>query len=456
MLISHTHLQKEVDRLLGAYLDSRLGRRPFLRRALALGLSFSAASSLLAACGGKATNVSLDVLNNWSGEEQASFQAVVAPFTNSTGISINIEATRDLNAALNTRLNANDPPDIAVIPNPAQLRQMASQQQLFPLDAFLDMQQMRKNYDSDWLNLASYQDHLYALVYRVSNKGTIWYNPIHFQAHGYALPQTWDDLIALSDSIANNGAYPWSLGINSGETTGWPAADWIAEIYLRQFGATLYDQWVNHQIPWTHASLKTAFQLFGQIVGNRQYIAGAPQSVLGNGYEMACYEPFSTPPQVYMDYLGDFAIGFITNKFPTARPGLDFNFFPFPVLDPHYSSGITVGADLVVAMRNTEAVQLFMTYLSTAQAQTIWVKRGGANSVNLDVNLENYPDDVARASVRMLVDTQNVRLFGAGDMMPFPVEQAFWRGLQNFIRSPDQLDGILRQIEVVAQLAYSS
>src|ERR1700742_2328527 len=100
---------------------------------MATGLRFSAASLLLAACDGDnsyANNTAtIDVLNVWSGEEQASFKGVVAPFTKQAGITINVEATRDLNTALNIRLNANDPPDIAVIPNPDKLRQMAKQKQ---------------------------------------------------------------------------------------------------------------------------------------------------------------------------------------------------------------------------------------------------------------------------------------------------------------------------------------
>lgn len=454
MLIVQPHQQKEVDRLVAAFVQGHLDRRTFLRSAVAMGLNLSAASVLLAACSGENdTPVAIDVLNVWSGEEQDSFRAVVAPFTSATGVAINLESTRNLDAALTIRTRGNNPPDVAVIPNRFQLLQLAAHNLLVPLDTFLDMPRMRRDYAADWLDLASYRGHLYALVYKVANKGTIWYSPTHFRARGYTIPSTWNELLALSNKIARSRRYPWALGVESSTASGWPAADWIAEIYLKQFGPELYDQWTNHQIPWTHSSIKHAFRLFGQIVGGPHFIEGAPQAVLSTDFQSASYLPFKDPPQAYMDYLGDFAMGFITDRFPEAQPGVDFNFFPFPTINPGYMGALTVGADLVVAMRDNITVRKFMTYLSTANAPAIWVKRGGATSVNKEVGPADYPNDVARASAHMLFNATKFRL-GAGDLMPFPVQKVFWQKVQSFIANQSQLDSILTAIELAAQEAY--
>jgi alpha-glucoside transport system substrate-binding protein len=156
-----------------------------------------------------------------------------------------------------------------------------------------------------------------------------------------------------------------------------------------------------------------------------------------------------------MNYLGDFAPGFITSQFKGAQPGVDFDFFPFPILDERYAGAVTGSADLVVAMRTDDRVREFMKYLSSAAAQAIWVRRGGATSVNRDVDLANYPNDVARASAHMLANASTFR-FGADDMMPFAVERVFWQQVQNFIADQDQLDDILNTIEISARLNYST
>jgi alpha-glucoside transport system substrate-binding protein len=449
----------EVGQLVEECAREGLSRRKFLERAVALGLTAGSATSLLAACGvensstGTSPAASVEVLNVWSAEEQASFSAVVAPFTNTTQIAVNSESTRDLDAVLTTRILADNPPDIAILPNPGKMQQLASKNALIRLDTFLDMSQIRRNYASAWIDLGSYNNGFYALFYKATNKGTVWYNPIRFRNINSHIPFSWSDLIALSDTIAKSGKYPWSMGVESGAASGWPAADWIAEIYLKQSGPTMYDQWVAHKIPWTDASIKSAFQLFGQIAGGRGYITGAPRSILATGFQQASYEPFASPPQAYLYYLGDFTPGFITSQFPHAKPGTDFNFFPFPTINAQYQGAVTGGADLVVAMRDNSAVRELVKYLATAEAQTIWVKRGGFTSANKLVDPGAYPNPVAKASAEMLTAATTFR-FGADDLMPPAVEAAFWKGTLNFINDQNQLESILSEIESVAQQAY--
>jgi alpha-glucoside transport system substrate-binding protein len=448
----------ELDQLVEGYTQGSLSRRAFLQRATALGLSLSVAGSILAACGSGSSNsapTSVDLLNVWSGEEQDSFKAVVAPFTKQTGITVKIEATRDLNATLTARIQANNPPDIAILPNPGKMQELASQNQLVALDSFLDMTQIQSDYSKGWLDLGSYNGHLYALFYKAANKGTVWYNPTQFQANGYQTPTTWDQMITLSNTIAASGKYPWAMGVSSGSATGWPAADWIDEIFLNLNGPDLYDQWVAHKIPWTDASVKQAFQYFGQIAGGKHYIKGAPQSILATGFQDASYLPFNNPPDAYMYYLGDFTEGFITSQFKSAKAGTDFNFFAFPTVNSQYQNAVTGGADVVVAMTNNSAVQQLVKYMATAQAQEIWVKRGGFTATNKSVSPSAYPDAVAAASAQML-GAASIFRFGADDLMPSAVENAFWQAAVNYIQNPGQLDSILSSVESTAQQAYTS
>ncbi len=450
----------ELDQLVEGFTKGSLSRRAFLQRATALGLSMSFAGSILAACGStnnssNSTPSSVDVLNVWSGEEQASFQAVVAPFTSQTGIKVNITSTRDLNAALTSRIQANNPPDIAILPNPGKMQQLAAQNKLIPLDQFLDMSTIQQQYSKGWIDLGTYNSHLYALFYKAANKGTVWYSPKQFQTNSYQIPGTWQDMITLSNTIASSSKFPWSMGVSSGSASGWPGADWIDQIYLNLNGPSLYDKWVAHQIPWTDSSIKNAFQYFGQIVNGTHYINGAPQSILATGFQDASYKPFNTPPDAYMYYLGDFTEGFITSQFKSAVPGTDFNFFPFPVINSQYANALTGGADVVTALKNNGAVKQLVQYLATPGAQEIWVKRGGFTATNNQVPASSYPDSVAAASAKALASAPIFR-FGADDLMPSQVENAFWSGVLTYIGDQSQLDNVLNTIEGVAAQAYAS
>ncbi len=470
MNIFQRQQRQEVDSLVEEYTQQGMSRRVFMQRAMAAGLTASSASALLAACGGanptgsgsnnsNNTNVpkasSVDLLTLWGGTELDAFNQVIAPFKSQKKIDVRIESSRDQDAILTSRIRGNNPPDIAILPNPGKMQQLAQQNHLIKMDSFLNMDTVRKDYAKAWIDLGSYNNSFYALFYKAANKGTIWYSPNQFKAAGYSVPQTWNDLLSLSDKIAQSGKYPWSMGVESSASSGWPATDWIAEIYLNKHGPDMYDKWTSHKIPWTDSSIKDSFQEFGKIVTGNHYVNGGPQSILATNFQPASYAPFNNPPQAYMYYLGDFTAGFITKQFSSAKAGSDFDFFAFPTINTQYKGAVTGGADVVVALKDNTAVRDLISYLATASAQEIWVKQGGFTSPNKSVNLSAYPDDVSRKSAQMLTSASTFR-FGAGDLMPPAVQQQFWKGMLTYIGDTNQLDSVLSGIESVAQQAYTS
>jgi len=259
--------RQDLDQLVEEYVTTNnINRRQFLQRATAAGLSISAASALLAACGGgpstPAAPTSVDVLAVWSGVELTNFNLINKAFTTKTGIKVNVETTRDAATVLNTRIRGNNPPDVTGSPGLSQFRTLITQGKVIRLDSILDMNQIRANFSQDWINLASLNGGLYGVLMLANSKGTVWYDPKQAQAVGATVPQTWNDLITLSDKIASAGQYPWSLGVESGAASGWPGADWIDQIFLSLNGPDMTDMWVAHKIPWTDASVKNAFQMF--------------------------------------------------------------------------------------------------------------------------------------------------------------------------------------------------
>ncbi len=455
--------RRDLDQLVEEFITtSKINRRQFLQRATAAGLSISAASALLEACGGTTSTTgtpstvsSIDVLTVWSGNELANFQLQNQAFKAKTGITVNVESTRDLPTVLNTRVRGNNPPDVTGSPGKSQFNTLASQGKIVALDSILDMTQIQQNYSKDWLNYASYNGKLYGVLPKANSKGTIWYNPKVFQAAGYTVPTDWNGLVALSDKIATSGKYPWSMGVASGAASGWPACDWIDQIYLSLNGPDMVDKWIAHKIPWTDPSVKNAFQMFGQIAHGNHYINGAPQSILATGFQEASYLPYTSPPKAYMYYLGDFAVGFFTTQFPSLQPGTDYNFIPFPTINPQFAGAVTGGADVIFAMKDNNGTRQYMQFMSSAEAQTIWIKQGGASSVNKAVDLSAYPNDVQRSAGKQLSQATIFRP-SPDDQMPTAMESAFWKGAVAYIADPSKLDSILSSLETTASSVYTS
>jgi alpha-glucoside transport system substrate-binding protein len=460
------HQQRnKVEQLVEEYTRFKITRRQFMQRAMAVGLSTSAAVSLLEACGSSSPSVgsggtpttvkSIDMLVVISGSELAALGDVNSAFTAKTGIKVNVESTRDLPTILSTRVRGNNPPDVSAIPDLPSITTYANEGKLLNLSNVLDMSSLQANYSSTWTNLVTVNGSLYAVPFLANTKGTIWYSPKQFSANGFSVPKTWSDLISLSNKIASSGKFPWSLGVESGAASGWPAADWIDQIYLTLNGPDMSDKWVKHQIPWTDSSVKNAFQYFGQIVQGKGFIKGAPSSILATNFQPASFLPFDSPPQAYMYYLGDFTEGFITAQFPSAKAGTDFNFFAWPTLNPSYAGAVTGTADIYFAFKDNNGTRQYMQFLTTAEAQQIWTMKGGKSAVNKTVPASAYPDAVAAATAQQLQSATSFR-FSQDDSMPTPMENAYWKATLSYIQNPSSLDSILAGLESTASSAYSS
>jgi alpha-glucoside transport system substrate-binding protein len=243
--------------------------------------------------------------------------------------------------------------------------------------------------------------------------------------------------------------------VESGAASGWPAADWIDNIYLTTNGPDMSDQWVAHKIPWTHPTIKAAFQQFGQIVHGNHFVNGGTQAVLATNFQPASYLPFETPPKAYMYYLGDFTAGFIKAQFPNAKPGTDFNFFNFPTTNPQYATAVVGGADMLFAFKDNDGTRQFMQFLDQPEAQEIWVKAGGKSATNKLVPLSAYPDDVARNTGMQLLNATTIRT-SQDDSMPAAMESAYWKATLTYIQNPGQLDSILSSLESTANSVYGS
>ena len=397
---------------------------------------------------------SVEVLGVWGGDELASFEAMVAPWEEQTGGTMEFTGTRDLIAILTTRVAAGNPPDIAILPNPGQMVELVGDGELVALDSFLDMTKIGQEYAQGWIDLGTVDGKFYGIFMKASSKGTVWYNPKVFAANEWEVPTTWDEMIALSDQIVAEGMNPWSVAVESGEASGWPATDWIGEILLHESGGAVYDQWVNHEIPWTDPGIKSAWEKFGQICLTPDYVPGGAIAVLATNFIDGSYLPYEDPPKAAMYYLGAFTQGFIAEQFPDLVAGEDYAFFPFLTIDPQYAGAVTGGADVVVVFNDNMTTRSFIEYLASAEAQQIWVERGGFTATNNLVSLDAYPDPLARLAAEQLTGATVFR-FDADDSMPSAVQKAFWDGTLAYLQYPDQLDSILADIEARAVDAYA-
>jgi alpha-glucoside transport system substrate-binding protein len=393
----------------------------------------------------------VSVLAVWGGSELDSFLAMVAPFEERTGITVEYEGTRDLNAVLTTRIEGGNPPDVAGLPGPGQLLEYAREGHLVPLDEGVDMDRLRNQYDAGWIDLASSDGQVYGVFIKGAVKSLVWYVPTAFEQAGYTVPETWSDLEALEQQMVADGNTPWCIGLESGAASGWPGTDWIEDIMLRTAGPDVYDQWWQHEIPWTDDSVRNAWEGFGQRATDPTMVYGGPPNVLSTPFGESPFPLFDDPPSCFMHKQASFIIDFIQEQFPDLEPGQDYDFFILPG-EGTEAAPLLVAGDLFGMFNDTPQARALIDWLTTPEAQEIWAERGGHLSPNVEVDPSVYPDPVSQQMAEALSGAE-VR-FDASDMMPEAVNNAFWSGILNYVSDPGSLDTILQDIESTAEGAY--
>ena len=396
----------------------------------------------------KTSGGAVKVMGVWGGTEFENFTAAVRPFTEETGIGMSFESTPDLNTVLLARVEAGNPPDLAILPQPGFLVDLAREGHLVPLD-FIEMAQVQENYSQSWIDLGSHNDTLYGIWYKGALKSLVWYLPGKFESNGYTVPSTWEDMLALSDQMAADGNTPWCLGVESGVATGWVATDWIEDIMLRTTGPEIYDQWVNHEIPWTDDNVKRAFELFGQVARNEDYVWGGSTGVLSTFFGDSPVPLFEDPPGCFMHRQASF----ITSFFPEGTNLDEVSIFPVPEIDPQWGVPALGAGDVVVMLNDTPEARAFMEFLATPEAAETWAGAGGFISPNRGVDLSVYPDELTRIQAETLASADVFR-FDGSDLMPAAIGAGtFWEQVVEYIAG-ENLDIVLQRIEDAAQDAY--
>jgi len=420
----------------------------------------TAALGIMALACGDDDGTSVVVLGIWGEEEIDDFNAMVDPWKSDTGNGVDFTGTRDVNAVLTTRVEGGDPPDVAIVANSGIFFDLARAGELTSLSSCPGLEdQVRASYPESLIGAGSVDGTLFGIFMKAGNKGTIWYSPPAFQEFTYETPGTWDEMIALSDQITadraagTHDAFAWSDAEEIGGGSGFPGSDWVQQIVLNQWGPDVYDQWVAHEIPYNDDRIKQSWEFLGDILLNPDYVLGGADRALATTFSEGSLPLFSDPPQAFMHYLGSFNSGFITDAslgFPEGlAPGEDFDFFPFPTIDPAFAGGITFDGNILMIFNADEATCAFAAWLASGEAQQIWVERGGFVSLNTDVPLDSYPTDLDRRVAEQLSDPERIFRFDADDGMPAGVggdNGAVFTGVLQYLGGGD-LDEILQSIE---------
>jgi alpha-glucoside transport system substrate-binding protein len=378
----------------------------------------------------------VSVFGPWLGPDQENVEAVLDGFAKATGHDYSYVGSDSFEQQVRIDAAAGSAANVSVFPQPGLASDLASAGQLTPL-ASGTADWVRENYAAgqSWVDLGTFSgpsgaDDLYGFFYKVDLKSLVWYNPENFDDAGYEVPNSMEELKALSDQIVADGGTPWCIGLGSGGATGWPATDWVEDLMLRTQSPAVYDQWVSNDIKFNDPRVVAAIEEFGAFARNDDYVAGGANAVATTDFRDSPKGMFSSPAQCYMHRQASFIPAF----FPEGTVvGEDADFFYFPSYESKNLGNPVLGAGTVWGItNNSPEAHALMTYLQSTEANEIWMARKGFLTPHKGVDTSKFSDPTLRKMNDILLNATTFR-FDASDLMPGGVGAgSFWTGMVDY------------------------
>jgi alpha-glucoside transport system substrate-binding protein len=372
------------------------------------------------------------------------FERSMAPFAEETGIMIEMGAFQgDLERVLPSLVDSGLAPDIVSIAQPGLIADFARRGQVVDVRAFLDEAYLSQQYSPALLQAAQVDGRPAGVWHRNNVKSLVWYPKAAFAREGYNVPQTWDELMALSARIAAGGTAPWCIGIESGAATGWVGTDWVEDILLRTAPPETYDGWIAGERPFDSPEVRRAFTIMAAIWRDEALVRGGTEAILSTSFVQSMAPLLDDPPGCYLHKQGSFLVPFFPEE---AVFGQDYDFFYLPPIDAAYGKPVLGGGDMMVMFNDRPEVRAVMRYLTTADSVRYFVEEGGAISPHRDTPFEWYASAAQLRMAQILLEADTYRFDGSDAMPPEVGAGSFWQGMVDWTAGADTGD-VLRAID---------
>ena len=411
---------------------------------------------------GKAECAGMTEWGDLTGKTVTVYTSVVAPedkphkdsyvlFTECTGAKVTYEGSKEFEAQLVVRVRSGNPPDIAFVPQPGLLKTLVEDTGKVKEAPKSVVDNIDKWLGDDWKKYVTVDGKVYAGPLDANVKSFVWYSPSMFEENGWAIPTTWDEMITLSDTIAASGIKPWCAGIESGEATGWPATDWLEDVLLRSAGPDVYDQWVDHTIPFNDPQVEEGLDEVGGILRNDKFVNGGIGDV--KSIATTTFQEGGLPildGKCAMHRQASFQAANWPDGTEIGETG-DIYAFYLPPMSEEFGKPVLGAGNFAVAFDDRPEVQAFQTYLTSdtwANEKGKATPGGGFVSANKGLDVANVASPIDKLSVEILQDPDAVFRFDGSDLMPGAVGAgSFWKEMTAWIAQGKSTKEVLDSIE---------
>ena len=427
-----------------------VSRRALLKGTLLGAGALAVPAALAAACGsgdkaggGATVNKSVTFGSNYSDDvPKKAFADTLAAFDQSKGFTTKINTVDHNSFQENiTRYLQGNPDDAFNWFAGFRMRFFAAQGLATPIDDVWET--IGANYSDAFKNASTGDDGKKYFVPFYNYPWALFYRKSLWQAKGYQIPKTIDELRTLGAKMKADGLSP----IGFADKDGWPAMGTFDQLNMRMNGYDFHIQLMAYKHSWTDPKVKAVFDLWKGLMPLHQ--AGAN----GRTWQEAAQDLGAKKSGMYL--LGSF----VSQQFKGADLD-DLDFFAFPEVDSTIGTGAVEapidGFMVSKKAKNPEGAKEVLKYLATAQAQNTYLKTDpGDVAANTQADASGY-NALQKKAAAFIGGAKQISQFLDRDANPTFASTVMIPALQKFINDSSDIDGLLKSIDSQAKSIYTS
>ena len=282
-------------------------------------------------CGQKISNNVIEVeMVSYKPESVAAFEEIQKKFNEShDNIHLTINSPNEAMTILKTRFIKEDYPDIIAIGGDVNYSNFLDANLFMDVSDFEGVKNIKQSY-LDMEKELEFTPHegIYGLPY-AANAAGILYNEDMFVEHGWKIPETWDEFIALCDTIEEEGIVPIYLGFKDTWTC---LAPWNA------LAVGLTDSDVYNQVNKGNTTFEKEYKEVAEKM--KMLINYAEPNPYAYSYNDACTAFARGEAAMYT--IGSYAVP----QIKSVNPDMNINSFTFPANESKKDNVLNSGIDL--------------------------------------------------------------------------------------------------------------
>ena len=421
---------------------SGIGRRALMLGSVCIGTLVMASGPAVAQSG------EVTISHYFTGElGLKAFNEQVAKFTDSTGIELRESPVghEDFKTDILVRAAGNSLPDVFSYWAGARVQFIVDSGALHPIDQMWNADKLGDVIAAPVAKSATvYGGKRYLVPFNYHYAGMFFNRKVLADAGVTEMPATWDDFLALCDTLKEKGITPIALGSKNR----WPAQFWFDYLLLRTAGPEYRAKLMAGEAGYADDEVKAAMDLWKSLFDKGYFVDNANADTWTDASDKVARGDAA------MTLMGTWITGYWNGL--GLVPGEDYDFFAFPKISDGVADAAVGPVDGLVISANSaniEGAEKFLAFMvSDVGVQTAWAEAQGALSANVNVDPSSY-NAVMQKAASTVADAEAFA-FNYDLATPPPVAEVGLSMFARFIDDPSQAAEILEQAASDTEAAF--